>query len=126
MDEPGELQKVLDGITLDIRMGRPIQLELKPLVDKYFPDDYKKAVKWGAITTRGIINGAMVPNRNIPFADIRITPGRQYENDAGWTPEARDSGRYPQIGIGGMPNVYRGPLDEEAPSHVPPAKYLGT
>ena len=131
MEEYGDLKGVLDNIALHIQMGNPIPQAYRSLVEKHFNDDYKQRAKWDGRPVHELlgfptpansgIRESALPNRHMIPDLTRITPGKSYENDSGWTPDALNSGRYPQVGIGGTPNVYRGPLDESAPSHAPPA-----
>ena len=133
MNEYGDLKKVLDGIALDIRMGKPIALELKPLVDQHFTQEYKSAVKWGPALARGVIGSATqrprsesaAPKRNI-LDLIRALPDTTTDAGSYGGRGALDSEPQRFLGIQGIPNVYRDALDDEEPRMPPPAKYLGT
>jgi hypothetical protein len=113
-------------LTEAVRAGSALPPELKPLVLQLLPADLQRAAKY---RVPGTIAESDTPQRRLQEF-TRPTPGVMREGDVGResVPESAEQAFERGFGLvrGKMPNVFRGPLDDEEPRLPPPARRWNT
>lgn len=130
-DDPAAALLALSGkltelLTEAVRAGSALPPELKPLVLQLLPTDLQKVAKY---RVPGAIAETDKPQRRLQEF-TRPTPGVIRESDVGKEnfPESAEAAFERGFGLvrGRMPNIFRGPLEDEEPRLPPPARRWNT